>query len=104
MRIEARGQLVAPHRYSLCWAPIEQYSPRIAEELAENEPGRHEDKQLLALPSRVWHYTKRNYLRKVAALIRQCGFFLAVPSRLPASATGGISAFFALQNSRITKC
>jgi hypothetical protein len=34
MRIEVRGQSVAPHRYSLCWSPIEKYSPRTAEELA----------------------------------------------------------------------
>jgi hypothetical protein len=34
MRIEVRGQLVAPHRYSLCWAPIETYRPRSAEQLA----------------------------------------------------------------------
>ena len=34
MRIEVRGQSVAPNRYSLCWAPIEKYSPRTAEALA----------------------------------------------------------------------
>lgn len=32
--IEVRGEIVHPHRYSLCWAPIETYSPRSAEELA----------------------------------------------------------------------
>jgi hypothetical protein len=26
--------MVAPHRYSFCWAPIETYHPRSAEELA----------------------------------------------------------------------
>jgi hypothetical protein len=34
MRIEVKSQLVAPHRYSLCWAPIETYQPRTAEQLA----------------------------------------------------------------------
>jgi hypothetical protein len=34
MRIEVRGQMVAPHRYSLCWAPIELYRPQTADQLA----------------------------------------------------------------------
>jgi hypothetical protein len=33
-RIEVRGERVAPHRYSLCWAPVEVYRPRSAEDLA----------------------------------------------------------------------
>jgi hypothetical protein len=59
--IEVRGQQVHPHRYSLCWAPIEMYEPRSAEELAvlrlSRERGReehadrkfHEENPLLAL-------------------------------------------------------
>jgi hypothetical protein len=34
LRIEVKGQKVAPHRYNLCWAPIETYQPRSAEQLA----------------------------------------------------------------------
>jgi hypothetical protein len=45
-RIEVRGEMVAPHRYSLCWAPIETYHPRSAEQLAalrvSREKGRAE--------------------------------------------------------------
>jgi hypothetical protein len=33
-RIEVRGQLVAPHWYSLCFAPYELYRPMSAERLA----------------------------------------------------------------------
>jgi hypothetical protein len=33
-RIEVRGQLVAPHHYSLLWAGYELYEPRSAEDLA----------------------------------------------------------------------
>jgi hypothetical protein len=33
-RIEVHGQLVAPHRYSLCWSDIPLYEPKSAEELA----------------------------------------------------------------------
>jgi hypothetical protein len=32
--IEVRGQLVHPHRYSLCWASLPLYEPRTAEQLA----------------------------------------------------------------------
>ncbi len=32
-RIEVKGQMVAPHRYSLCWAAIELYNPKSVEEL-----------------------------------------------------------------------
>ncbi|SRR5579883_834065 len=35
MRIEVSGEMVAPHRYSLCWAPIETYKPKTALQLAE---------------------------------------------------------------------
>jgi hypothetical protein len=41
-RIEVRGEMVAPHRYSLCWAPIEMYRPRRAEELAAMRERRQE--------------------------------------------------------------
>lgn len=34
MRIEIKGEMVAPGRYSLCWAPIETYEPQTADELA----------------------------------------------------------------------
>lgn len=34
MTIEVRGAHVHPHRYSLCWASIETYSPKTAEQLA----------------------------------------------------------------------
>ena len=34
MLIEVRGEKVHPLRYSLCWAPIETYQPRSAEQLA----------------------------------------------------------------------
>ena len=33
-RIEVRGQVVAPGRYSLCWAGYDLYVPRSAEQLA----------------------------------------------------------------------
>lgn len=32
--IEVRGQMVHPHRYSLCWAGYELYDPKTAEQLA----------------------------------------------------------------------
>jgi hypothetical protein len=32
--IEVRGQKAHPHRYSLCWAPFELYTPKTAEQLA----------------------------------------------------------------------
>lgn len=32
--IEVRGQKVAPHRFSLCWAPFPLYEPKTADELA----------------------------------------------------------------------
>jgi len=44
MRIEIRGQEVAPHRYSLCWAPIELYHPKSADELAALRESREEKK------------------------------------------------------------
>jgi hypothetical protein len=34
LRIEVKGEQVAPSRYSLCWAAIETYQPRSAEQLA----------------------------------------------------------------------
>jgi hypothetical protein len=42
MRIEVRGQMVAPHRYSLCWSSIETYKPRSAEALAAARERREE--------------------------------------------------------------
>lgn len=33
-RIDVWGRMVAPHRYSCCWAPIECYRPLTAEQLA----------------------------------------------------------------------
>jgi hypothetical protein len=41
-RIAVRRQMVAPHRYSLCWAPIETYRPRSAESLVAARQRRHE--------------------------------------------------------------
>ncbi len=34
MRITVRGEIVAPHRYSLCWAGYTTYRPKSAEQLA----------------------------------------------------------------------
>src|ERR1051325_4441661 len=34
MTIEVKGEKVHPHRYSLCWASIELYHPKSAEQLA----------------------------------------------------------------------
>jgi hypothetical protein len=44
MRIEIKGENVAPHRYSLCWAPIETYQPRSAEQLAAARVTRERNK------------------------------------------------------------
>jgi hypothetical protein len=44
-RIEVRGQLVAPHRYSLCWSAFELYRPKTAEELAALRETRERRKQ-----------------------------------------------------------
>lgn len=33
-RLEVRGELVALHRYDLCWRPYELYKPKSAEQLA----------------------------------------------------------------------
>jgi hypothetical protein len=46
MRIDVRGQLVAPHRYSLCWAPIEKYTPRSADQLAAARVTRERNKAI----------------------------------------------------------
>jgi hypothetical protein len=49
--IEVNGQFVHPHRYSLCWAPVETYHPRTAEQLAalratrERRKAEREEKQ-----------------------------------------------------------
>ena len=43
--IEVGGKLVHPHRYSLCWAPIETYHPKSAEELAALRASRERGKQ-----------------------------------------------------------
>ena len=40
--IEVRGQMVHPHRYSLCWAPFELYEPQTAEQLAAARVKREE--------------------------------------------------------------
>lgn len=48
MRIEVKGQKVAPFRYSLCWAPLEIYQPRSAEELAKLRVSREEKKAVRA--------------------------------------------------------
>ncbi len=44
MTIEVRGEKVHPHRYSLCWAPIETYQPRSAEQLAAARSTRERNK------------------------------------------------------------
>lgn len=44
-RIEVCGERVAPHRYSLCFAPYELYQPRSAGQLAEMRTRREERKQ-----------------------------------------------------------
>lgn len=44
MTIEVRGQQVHPHRFSTCWAPIELYHPRTAEELAKLRESRFRKK------------------------------------------------------------
>jgi hypothetical protein len=44
MRIEVRGEMVAPHRFSLCWAPIETYRPMTAEQLAALRESREKKK------------------------------------------------------------
>jgi hypothetical protein len=43
--IEVAGKHVHPHRYSLCWAPIEIYHPRSAEQLAALRASRERGKQ-----------------------------------------------------------
>jgi len=42
--IEVRGQVVHPHRYSLCWAPYELYVPKTAEQLAALRESRERGK------------------------------------------------------------
>jgi hypothetical protein len=44
MTIEVRGAKVHPLRYSLCWAPIETYQPRSAEQLASTRVRRERNK------------------------------------------------------------
>jgi hypothetical protein len=44
MTIEVRGEKVHPLRYSLCWAPIQTYQPRSAEQLAEARTRRQRKK------------------------------------------------------------
>jgi hypothetical protein len=44
MRIEVKGRQVPPHRYSLCWAAIETYTPRSAEALAKTRATRERNK------------------------------------------------------------
>jgi hypothetical protein len=44
MRIEVKGQSVAPHRFNLCWTPLETYSPRSAEQLAAARAKRERNK------------------------------------------------------------
>src|SRR4051812_50218948 len=45
MRIEVRGQLVPPHRYSLIWAGCEVYEPKSAEQLAQLRASRENAKK-----------------------------------------------------------
>jgi len=40
-----RGQVVHPHRYSLCWASLERYEPRTAEKLAALRVSREAGKE-----------------------------------------------------------
>jgi hypothetical protein len=42
--IEVRGQMVHPHRYSLCWAGYELYTPKTAEDLARLRASRERKK------------------------------------------------------------
>jgi len=42
--IEVRGELVHPHRYSLCWADFPLYEPKSAEQLAELRASRERKK------------------------------------------------------------
>jgi hypothetical protein len=44
-RIEVKSQLVAPHRYSLCWSAFELYHPKTAEELAALRDSRERRKR-----------------------------------------------------------
>lgn len=43
--IEVRGEKVHPHRYSLCWAPVELYRPMTAESLAKLRATRERKRQ-----------------------------------------------------------
>jgi len=45
MTIEVQGQKVHPHRYSVCWAAIERYEPRSAEQLAALRQSREAGKE-----------------------------------------------------------
>jgi hypothetical protein len=45
MRIEVKGQVIAPHRFSLCWAGFELYKPMSAEQLAEGRFRREKKKE-----------------------------------------------------------
>jgi hypothetical protein len=42
--IEVRGEQVHPHRYALCWAPLELYEPKTAEQLAALRASRERGK------------------------------------------------------------
>src|ERR1019366_7436789 len=44
LRIEVRGEKVAPHRYSLNWAGYELYVPKTAEQLASLRVSREKKK------------------------------------------------------------
>lgn len=44
-RIEVKGEMVPPHRYSLCWAAIELYEPLTAEQLAAMRVNREKNKK-----------------------------------------------------------
>jgi hypothetical protein len=44
LRIEVKGHFVAPHRFNLCWAPLETYAPRTAEQLAATRVTRERNK------------------------------------------------------------
>jgi hypothetical protein len=64
MRIEVRGQMVAPHRYSLCWAGCELYNPRSAEQLAAGRKGRQHAKEVreakkFAEENPLWEWAER---------------------------------------------
>ena len=45
MRIEVRGEKVAPHRFNLCWAGFEVYHPKSDEQLASLRVSREKDRK-----------------------------------------------------------